>query len=86
MRKTRIKLKNKGHQVLKKIDLLKKCAKPSVKYRLKACIQRKQEGSKGFDCPPELIETNKSKERENCSINFDKIKILLRQFEDLTTG
>jgi len=73
--------KKKSDQVLKKIELLRKCAKPAVKYRLKACIQRKQEGSKGFECSDELIK--KIKQKENCGMKFVKIEALFKQLKFL---
>jgi len=84
--KLELALKNKGTEVLEKIESLKKCAKPAAKYRLKACIQRKQEGSKGFNCSSELIEIIESKKRKNCSMKFDKISFLFKQLEGLTKG
>ena len=66
--------KNQTDQILKNIDSLKTCIKPASKYRLKSCIKRKQEGSKGFNCLPELSRSLNSNKKAGCEVRFHEIK------------
>tara|TARA_B100001123_G_C14987689_1_gene898254 strand:+ start:110 stop:505 length:396 start_codon:yes stop_codon:yes gene_type:complete len=63
--------------IFKNINSLKTCIKPASKYRLKSCIKRKQEGSKGFNCLPELTKALNSNPKKNCKSKFENINRLL---------
>ena len=65
-------------KILKNINSLKTCIKPASKYRLKSCIKRKQEGSKGFNCLPELAKAFNLNEKSGCEIKFNEINRLLQ--------
>ena len=60
--------------ILKNIKSLENCIKPASKYRLKSCIKRKQEGSKGFNCLPELSNSINSNKKMDCEVRFNDIK------------
>ena len=57
-----VKLNKQTDIILNNINSLKSCIKPASKYRLKTCIKRKQEGSKGFNCLSEVTQ----------ALNFNK--------------
>ena len=60
--------------IFKNIKSLENCIKPASKYRLKSCIKRKQEGSKGFNCLPELSKLINSNKKMDCEVRFNDIK------------
>ena len=68
------KLNNQVDIILKNIKSLGTCIKPASKYRLKSCIKRKQEGSKGFNCLPELSRSLNSNKKAGCEVRFHEIK------------
>ncbi len=74
---------NQIKNIFKNINLLKTCIKPASKYRLKSCIKRKQEGSKGFNCIPELTTALNFNKKNGCEFSFNKIKLLLQQLASL---
>jgi len=65
---------NQIENIFKDIRSLETCIKPASKYRLKTCIQRKREGSKGFNCLPELSKVLNSNKKNDCKVRFKKIK------------
>ena len=75
--KHKIKFNNQIDIILKNINSLKTCIKPASKYRFKSCIKRKQEGSKGFNCLPELDKALKLNKKNDCEFRFNEIKNLL---------
>ena len=80
---------NQIKNIFKNIKSLKTCIKPASKYRLKTCIKRKEEGSKGFNCLPELSKALNSNKKNDCEVRFQKIKssiqylFILDEFKDL---
>ena len=75
--------KNQTDKILKNINSLKTCIKPASKYRLKSCITRRQEGSKGFNCLPELTKTLNSNKKNDCEVRLNDIKRSLQQLVGL---
>ena len=75
--------KNHTDKILKNINSLKTCIKPVPKYRLKSCIKRKQEGSKGFNCLPELNKALSSNKKNDCEARLNEIKRSLQQLVSL---
>ena len=74
------KLNNQIDIIFKNIKSLGNCIKPASKYRLKSCIKRKQEGSKGFNCLPELSRSLNSNKKAGCEVRFHEIKRSLHNF------
>ena len=68
------KLNNQIDIIFKNIKSLGTCIKPASKYRLKTCIKRKQEGSKGFNCLPELSRSLNSNKKAGCEVRSHEIK------------
>ena len=62
------------YQIFKNIKSSENCIKPASKYRLKSCIKRKQEGSKGFNCLSELSRSLNSNKKAGCEVRFHEIK------------
>jgi hypothetical protein len=60
--------------IFKNIKSLENCIKPASKYRLKSCIKRKQEGSKGFNCLPELSKSINSNKKMDCKVRLYEIE------------
>ena len=69
-----INFNNQFYKIYKNINSLEKCIKPASKYRLKSCIKRKQEGSKGFNCLSELSRSLNSNKKAGCEVRFHEIK------------
>ena len=69
--------------IFKNIKSLENCIKPASKYRLKSCIKRKQEGSKGFNCLPELSKSINSNKKIDCEVRFNDIKRSLQKLASL---
>ena len=61
-------------KIFRNIKSLETCIKPASKYRLKSCVKRKQEGSKGFNCLPELSKSLNSNKKNDCEVRFHDIK------------
>jgi len=80
---------NQIKNIFKNIKSLKTCIKPTSKYQLKTCIKKKQEGSKGFNCFPELSRALNSNKKNDCEVRFQKIKssmqylVILDEYKDL---
>jgi hypothetical protein len=72
--------------ISKNIKSLDKCIKPASKYRLKFCIKRKQEGSKGFNCLPELSKSINSNKKMDCEVQFNELKRSLQNLALLDEG
>ena len=72
--------------IFKNIKSLENCIKPASKYRLKSCIKRKQEGSKGFNCLPELSKSINSNKKMDCEVRFNDIKRSLQNLALLDEG
>ena len=68
------KINNQIDIIFKNIKSLGTCIKPASQYRLKSCIKRKQEGSKGFNCLPELSKSINSNKKMDCEVRFNDIK------------
>ncbi len=66
-------------KIFKNIKPLETCIKPVSKYRLKSCIKRKQEGSKGFNCLPELSKAFNSNKKNGCEVRLHDIKRSLQR-------
>ncbi len=79
----KINFKNQTDKILKNINSIKTCIKPASKYRLKSCIKRKQEGSKGFNCLPELTKALNSNKKNDCEAKLNHIKRSLQQLMGL---
>ena len=77
---------NQINKILKNINSLKTCMKPASKYRLKSCVKRKQEGSKGFNCLSELASALNSNKKNACETKFKKIKLSLQNLGTLDEG
>jgi hypothetical protein len=69
-------------KIFKNIKSLETCIKPASKYRLKSCIKRKEEGSKGFNCLPELSKALNSNKKKDCEVRLHDIK---RSFQNLAS-
>ena len=82
----KVNFNNQIDNIVKNINSLKTCIKPALKYRLKSCVKRKQEGSKGFNCLPELAEALNSNKKNGCEIRFNKIKLSLQHLVSLDEG
>ena len=65
---------NQIDKIFRNIKSLETCIKPASKYRLKFCVKRKQEGSKGFNCLPELSKSLNSNKKNDCEVRFHDIK------------
>jgi hypothetical protein len=72
--------------ILKNIKSLENCIKPASKYRLKSCIKREQEGSKGFNYFPELSKLINSNKKTDCKVRFNDIKRSLQNLASLDEG
>ena len=68
------KFNNQIDKIFRNIKSLETCIKPASKYRLKSCVKRKQEGSKGFNCLPELSKSLNSNKKNDCEVRFHDIK------------
>ena len=68
------------------IKSLGNCIKSASKYRLKFCVKRKQEGSKGFNCLPELSKSINSNKKMDCEVRFNDIKRSLQNLALLDEG
>ena len=77
------KLNNQIDIIFKNIKSLGNCIKPASKYRLKSCIKRKQEGSKGVNCFPELSKALNSNKKKDCEVPFHNIKRSLQKLASL---
>ena len=71
------------YKIFKNIKSSENCIKPASKYRLKSCIKRKQEGSKGINCFPELSKALNSNKKKDCEVRFHKIKRSLQKLVSL---
>ena len=78
-----INFNNQIYKIFKNIKSLDNCLKPASKYRLKSCIKRKQEGSKGVNCFPELSKALNSYKTKNCEMRFHNIKRSLKKLSSL---
>ena len=78
-----INFNNQFYKIYKNINSLEKCIKPASKYRLKSCIKRKQEGSKGVNCFPELSKALNSNKQKDCEVPFHNIKRSLQKLASL---
>ena len=72
--------------IFKNIKSLENCIKPASKYRLKSCIKRKQEGSKGINCLPELSKSISSNKKKDCEVRLHEIKSSLQRLALLDEG
>ena len=72
--------------IFKNIKSLENCIKPASKYRLKSCIKRKQEGSKGFNCLPELSKSINSNKKMDCKVRLHEIERSLQHLALLDEG
>ena len=79
----KVNFKHQTDKILKNINSSKSCIKPTSRYRLKSCIKRKQEGSKGFNCLPELTKTLSSNKKNDCEARLNDIKRSLQQLVGL---
>ena len=75
--------KNQTDKILKNINSLKTCIKPASKYRIKSCVKRKREGSKGVNCLPELTKALNSNKKNGCEARLNDIKRSLQQLVSL---
>ena len=78
-----INFNNQIYKIFKNIKSFDNCIKPASKYRLKTCIKRKQEGSKGVNCFPELSQALNSNKGKDCEVRFHKIKRSLQKLASL---
>ena len=62
---------NQIDKIFRNIKSLETCIKPASKYRLKSCVKKKQEGSKGFNCLPELSKSLNSNKK--MTVKFDSM-------------
>jgi len=74
---------NQIDKIFKSIESLENCIKPASKYRLNSCIKRKQEGSKGFNCLPELSKALNYNKKKVCDVRFNEIKRSLQNLASL---
>ena len=65
-----INFNNQIYKIFQNIKSLENCIKPASKYRLKSCVKRKQEGSKGINCFPELSKALNSNNKNPESMDF----------------
>ena len=72
-----VKLNKQTDIILNNINSLKTCIKPASKYRLKTCIKRKQEGSKGFNCLSEVTQALNFNKNIDCKVKLKNINRLL---------
>ena len=72
-----VKLNKQTDIILNNINSLKTCIKPASKYRLKTCIKRKQEGSKGFNCLSEVTQALNFNINIDCKVKLNNINRLL---------
>tara|TARA_Y100001960_G_C14670929_1_gene825938 strand:+ start:188 stop:526 length:339 start_codon:yes stop_codon:yes gene_type:complete len=79
----KVNFKNQTDKILKNINSLKTCIKPASKYRLKSCIKRRKQGSKGFNCLPELTKAFNSNKKNDCKARLNDIKRSLQQLVGL---
>ena len=79
----KVNFKNQTDKILKNINSLKTRIKPASKYRLKSCIKRKQEGSKGFNCLPELAKALNLNKKNDCEARLNDIKRSLQKLVGL---
>ncbi|MEC7786124.1 MAG: hypothetical protein VX579_04160 [Nitrospinota bacterium] len=79
----KVNFNNQINKIFKNINLLKTCIKPASKYRLQTCVKRKQEGSKGFNCMPELTAALNSNKKNDCEVRFNNIRLSLKQLSNL---
>ena len=75
--------KNQTDKILKNINSLKTCIKPASKYRIKSCVKRKREGSKGVNCLAELTKALNSNKKNGCEARLNDIKRSLQQLGGL---
>ena len=78
-----INFNNQIYKIFKNIKSLDNCIKPASKYRFKSCIKRKQEGSKGVNCFPELSKALNSNKKKDCEVRFHNIKRSLQKLASL---
>mgnify|MGYP001279969564 CR=1 FL=1 len=78
-----INFNNQIYIIFKNIKSLDNCIKPASKYRLKSCIKRKQEGSKGVNCFPELSKAFNSNKKKDCKVRFHNMERLLKNLVSL---
>ena len=78
-----ISFNNQIYKIFKNIKSLDNCIKPASKYRLKSCIKRKREGSKGVNCFPELSKALNSNKKKECEGRFHNIKRSLQKLASL---
>ena len=74
---------NRIEDIFKNIKSVETCIKPASKYRFKTCIQRKREGSKGFNCLYELSKALNSNKKNGCVVRLKKIKSLIQSLNIL---
>ena len=72
-----VKLNKQTEIILNNINSIKTCIKPASKYRLKTCIKRKQEGSKGFNCLSEVTQAFNFNKTIDCEVKLKNINRLL---------
>ena len=72
-----VKLNKQTEIILNNINSIKTCIKPASKYRLKTCIKRKQEGSKGFNCLSEVTQALNFNKTIDCKVKLKNINRLL---------
>ena len=77
------KLNNHIDIIFKNIKSLGTCIKPASKYRLKSCVKRKQEGSKGVNCFPELSKAFNSNKKKDCKVRLHKMQRSLKNLASL---
>ena len=73
------KFDNHINMIFKNIRSLENCIKPASRYRLKSCVKRKQEGSTGFNCLPELSRALNSNKKKDCEVRFHDMKRSLQK-------
>ena len=71
------------YKIFKNIKSLDNCIKPASKYRLKSCLKRKQEGSKGVNCFPELSKILNSNKKKDCEVRFHDMERSLKNLASL---
>ena len=74
---------NQINTIFKNIKSLKDCIKPASRYRLKSCIKRKKEGSKGVTCFPELSKALNSNKKNDCEVRFYEMERSLKNLASL---
>ena len=78
-----INFNNQIFKIFKNIQSLDNCIKPASKYRLKSCVKRKKEGSKGVNCFPELSKAFNSNKKKDCKIRLHKMERSLKNLASL---